>query len=78
MARWVTQARNIREMWSDDAQDYFYYDETTGESEWEPSRLGYTRHDGKLILESGECVIDPEVSDGYNLILTLTNPYQQP
>ena len=59
--RWVTQARNIREMWSEDAQDYFYYDETTGDSLWEPTRLGYTRHDGKLILENGECVIDPEV-----------------
>jgi hypothetical protein len=57
----VLKARMWKEMWSEDANEYFYYQAETEESIWEPLPTGYTRHDGRLILQSGECVIDPEV-----------------
>jgi hypothetical protein len=60
LEQWITQARQWLEVWSDDTQSYFYYNNTTGESIWEPSAEGYTKHDGKLVLQSGEIIDDPD------------------
>lgn len=32
---------------------------TPGEALWQPPRTGYTKHDGKLVLTSGEVLEDP-------------------
>jgi hypothetical protein len=63
MDNWIAQARLYTEIWSDDTQSYFYYNNQTGESIWEPDAGGYVRHDGKLVLQSGEIIDDPDAID---------------
>jgi hypothetical protein len=60
---WISQARVWTETWSEESQSYFYYNNGTGESIWEPEKEGYTRHDGKLVLQSGEIIEDPDAID---------------
>ena len=48
-------------MWSEDANDWFYYNEETKDSVWEPTKLGYTKADSRLVLEDGSVIFDPEV-----------------
>eukprot|EP00903_Cladosiphon_okamuranus_P016579 g15293.t1 len=58
--RRISDARLWTETWSEDAQMWFYHNASTGEALWEPPSTGYTKHDGALVLASGEVVRDPE------------------
>ena len=60
--RWIAQARAWKEMWSEDAQDWFYYAEATQDSVWEPKKEGYTKTDGRVVLEDGSIIVDPDVA----------------
>ena len=60
--RWIAQARAWKEMWSEDAQDWFYYAEDSQDSVWEPKKEGYTKADGRLVLEDGSIIVDPDVA----------------
>jgi hypothetical protein len=55
----MDQARQWQEIWSDEEQNWFYYNNATGESAWEPQREGYTKNDGQLVLFNGETIDDP-------------------
>jgi hypothetical protein len=59
IAIWMDQARNWVEMWSEDQATWFYANMTTGESQWEPTKQGYTKADGRLVLANGSTVEDP-------------------
>ena len=57
---WIAQAREWKELYADDAKAYFYYKETTQESQWEtPTSQGYTRADTRLVLQNGTVIDDP-------------------
>jgi hypothetical protein len=56
---WIEMARNWTEMWSDDQGTWFYSNSVTGESQWEPTKDGYTKVDGRLVLANGATVDDP-------------------
>jgi hypothetical protein len=56
---WIVNARKWQEMWSDDSQMWFYFNNETKEAVWEPTKEGYTKSDGKLVLASGEIIDDP-------------------
>eukprot|EP01040_Poterioochromonas_malhamensis_P008513 gene8513-9211_t len=58
--QWIAQAKQWSEVWSDDTQSYYYYNNYTGESIWEPTKEGYIRNDGRLVLQSGEIIDDPD------------------
>lgn len=60
-SRWVEQARDVKEFWSDEYNMWYYFIERTGESFWEPPKTGYTKSDGNLVLESGAVIPDPLV-----------------
>lgn len=66
--RWIAMARLWQEMWSEEQQTWYYSNTSTGEAIWEPTRDGYTKFDGKLVLTSGEIIEDPA-----NVILTLAS-----
>ena len=55
-------ARSWIETWSADENRWYYYNEKTQESLWEPPRCGYTKNDGVLVLESGQVLEDPAYS----------------
>jgi hypothetical protein len=59
LEKWMADARNWSEMWEEDSQNWYYYNNYTGETIWEPSSEGYVKHDGKLVLSSGQIVDDP-------------------
>ena len=44
-----------------------YLNESTGEDLWEPPASGYTKHDGSLVLASGEIAEDPDVLEAREL-----------
>ena len=54
-------AKNIKECWSDAHNCWYYYNETTGESTWEPPSTGYTKYDSQLVLDNGQIVDDPSI-----------------
>jgi hypothetical protein len=56
MVRWAEGASKWKETWSDDAKAWFYFEESTGNAQWEPSAEGYTRADGQLVLPNGQTV----------------------
>ena len=58
---WMGDARNIKEYWSDDNNCWYYYNESTGESTWEPPSTGYTKNDLQLVLANGQVIDDPTV-----------------
>ncbi|KAK1945888.1 Abnormal spindle-like microcephaly-associated [Phytophthora citrophthora] len=62
VARFVLQARTWVEYWNDDTAKWFYYNQETGEALWAPPATGYTKADGKLVLQDGK-VIDPSEDD---------------
>ena len=53
-------ARSCVETLNEDTQQWYYYNESTGESFWEPPRSGYTKADGLLVLETGQVIQDPD------------------
>lgn len=57
----LTDARSWKEGWSDDAESWFYLNTSTGEDLWEPPAVGYTKHDGTLVLADGQVIEDPDV-----------------
>lgn len=59
---WIRDARLWQEMWSDDSASWFYFNAGTGVALWEPSKSGYTKSDGMLVLTSGEIIEDPLVN----------------
>ncbi len=59
---WIVNARKWQEMWSDDSQMWFYFNNDTKEAVWEPTKEGYTKSDGKLVLASGEIIDDPNLA----------------
>ncbi|ETI45687.1 hypothetical protein F442_09734 [Phytophthora nicotianae P10297] len=61
-ARFVLQARTWVEYWNDDATKWFYYNQETGEALWAPPATGYTKADGKLVLQDGK-IMDPSEDD---------------
>ncbi|KAG6623744.1 Transcriptional activator Myb [Phytophthora cinnamomi] len=61
-ARFVLQARTWVEYWNEDSAKWFYYNQETGEALWAPPATGYTKADGKLVLQDGK-VIDPSEDD---------------
>lgn len=65
---WLTMAREWQETWSDEGNTWCYINTTTGEALWEPTRNGYTKADGRLVLYSGDIVDDPRNAspDGEN------------
>lgn len=56
---WLAMAREWQETWSDEASAWYYVNNSTGETLWEPSRNGYTKSDSRLVLYSGDIVDDP-------------------
>ncbi|CAN0026735.1 unnamed protein product, partial [Ectocarpus sp. 8 AP-2014] len=56
----ISDARLWTETWSEDAQMWFYHNAATGKGMKAPPSTGYTKHDGALVLSSGEVVTDPE------------------
>lgn len=59
--KWLGDARNVRECWSDADNCWYYYNEATGESTWEPPSTGYTKNDSQLVLANGQVIDDPTV-----------------
>eukprot|EP00596_Hydrurales_sp_CCMP1899_P000954 CAMPEP_0119055428 /NCGR_PEP_ID=MMETSP1177-20130426/75704_1 /TAXON_ID=2985 /ORGANISM="Ochromonas sp, Strain CCMP1899" /LENGTH=312 /DNA_ID=CAMNT_0007035951 /DNA_START=2607 /DNA_END=3545 /DNA_ORIENTATION=+ len=59
MIGWIESARKWQEMWSEETNDWFYFNAETGESFWEPTRGGYKKVDGRLVLSNGAVVKDP-------------------
>ena len=57
----IYNARIYVEFWDDDACTYFYFNAETAEALWEPPDSGYTKADGRLVLESGETIEDPDL-----------------
>ena len=56
----VSEAHKWKEAWSEDAATWYYYNEESNESLWEPPSTGYTKHSGtQLILKNGKIVDDP-------------------
>ena len=68
LMKWVADASQWKETWSDDAQAWFYYDESSGDAMWEPSSLGYTRADGQLVLANGTTVDYYNVAEGGEIV----------
>ena len=56
----VRLARMHQEMWDEDNETYFYFNQQTEEAVWEPPRTGYTKVDGKLVLRNGDVIPDPD------------------
>ncbi|KAG7395586.1 hypothetical protein PHYBOEH_003460 [Phytophthora boehmeriae] len=63
VAQLVLQARTWVEYWNEDAAKWFYYNHETGESLWAPPFTGYTKADGKLVLQDGKIIDDPSDDD---------------
>lgn len=43
-----------QELWEEDQQLWYYYNNVTEETLWVPSKEGYTKYDGMLVLASGQ------------------------
>lgn len=63
----LNDARMWKEGWSEEAEAWFYLNESTGEDLWEPPASGYTKHDGSLVLANGVIVEDPDVLEAREL-----------
>ncbi|KAJ0409057.1 hypothetical protein P43SY_002191 [Pythium insidiosum] len=59
LAQLVALARRWGEYWSDDTAQWFYHNHETGEALWAPPSTGYTKSDGRLVLQSGKIIDDP-------------------
>ncbi|GLE00341.1 hypothetical protein PINS_up009098 [Pythium insidiosum] len=59
LAELVALARRWGEYWSDDTAQWFYHNHETGEALWAPPSTGYTKADGRLVLQSGKIIDDP-------------------
>lgn len=73
----VLQARTWVEYWNDDAAKWFYYNQQTGESLWAPPATGYSKADGKLVLQDGKIIDDP-TDDDFAVILAARNAPSPP
>lgn len=58
--KWLDDARNVKEYWSEDSECWFYLNSTTGDAEWTPPASGYTKNDGWLVLANGAMLEDPQ------------------
>jgi hypothetical protein len=74
----VEAARQVVEYKDEDTQDWFYLNETTDETLWEPPRTGYTRNDGKLVLADGNIIDDPAKADDEDDDDGYTDAYDKP
>ncbi|TMW62781.1 hypothetical protein Poli38472_005399 [Pythium oligandrum] len=63
LAAMIALARRWLEYWNEDASQWFYYNQETGEALWAPPPTGYIRADGDLLLHSGKIIPDP--GDGW-------------
>ncbi|KAG6971471.1 hypothetical protein JG687_00001990 [Phytophthora cactorum] len=72
-ARYVLQAQTWVEYWNDDAAKWFYYNQETGEALWAPPATGYTKADGKLVLQDGR-IIDPSENDIASILAAQKTP----
>ncbi|KAG3116534.1 hypothetical protein PI124_g4826 [Phytophthora idaei] len=72
-ARFVLQAQTWVEYWNDDAAKWFYYNQETGEALWAPPATGYTKADGKLVLQDGR-IIDPSEHDIASILAAQKTP----
>ena len=71
---WIAQAREWKELYADDAKAYFYYKETTQESQWEtPTSQGYTRADTRLVLQNGTVIDDPALKASSSMSMVPSN-----
>ena len=50
----IERAREYTEIWDEDSQGYFYYNNYTEAALWEPPSGGFTKADGKLVLRNGK------------------------
>lgn len=74
---WIAMAKRWQEMWSDDTQTWFYFNAETNEALWEPSRDGYIKADGMLVLCNGDIVEDPNaptLDENGQPIVNFVNP----
>ena len=62
----IERAREYNEIWDEDSQGYFYYNNATEAALWEPPGSGFTKADGKLVLRNGDVIPDPSVDPAAN------------
>jgi hypothetical protein len=62
----VERAREYTEIWDEDSQGYFYYNNYTEAALWEPPASGFTKADGKLVLRNGDVIPDPSIDPASN------------
>jgi hypothetical protein len=62
----IYRSREYTEIWDEDSQGYFYYNNATEQALWEPPAGGFTKADGKLVLRNGDVIPDPEVDPAAN------------
>ncbi|EQC29613.1 hypothetical protein SDRG_12619 [Saprolegnia diclina VS20] len=63
LEKFVAQAREWTQFWSDDAGAFFFYHNSTGDAIWEPPEGGYTKADGRdLVLQDGRVLLDPAIA----------------
>ena len=61
MEEMISLARIWTEMWDEDNEQWFYFNEETQEAAWEPPAIGYTKNDGKLVIRTGDVIADVSV-----------------
>ena len=59
----VTYARAWAEFFDETENRYFYFNEYTDVTEWEPPADGYRKLDGSLVLWNGKTITDPDADD---------------
>ncbi|RLN80635.1 hypothetical protein BBJ28_00021171 [Nothophytophthora sp. Chile5] len=70
VAQLVLQARTWVEYWNDDSAMWFYYNQEVGV---DVGVFGYTKADGKLVLQDGRVIEDPS-DDDFAAILAARKP----
>ena len=59
----VTYARAWAEFFDETENRYFYFNEYTDVTEWEPPADGYRKLDGSLVLWNGKTITDPDADE---------------
>ena len=62
LAKWIAQARMWRELYAEDAAAFFYFKQSTQESQWEAPTSGYIRADSRIVLLDGTVIDDNDIS----------------
>ncbi|GMH70342.1 hypothetical protein TL16_g05387 [Triparma laevis f. inornata] len=55
----MNDSRMWQETWSEESNAWFYHNRETEEAKWEPPDCGYTKADGRLVLNTGKVIDDP-------------------